>query len=906
MNSRSTPNSVVVRAPHQTGLFYGVQTLLQLLPPEIFSSNVVANVSWEIPCLHIEDKPRFKWRGLMLDVSRHFFNKDEVERLLDEMALHKLNTFHWHLVDDQGWRIEIKKYPKLTEVGAWRANIGFGMEPRASAAYGPDGRYGGFYTQDDIREVVKYAAARHITVVPEIEMPGHSSAALAAYPQFSCTGGPFEPPLIGGVFDGIYCPAKEQTFKFIEDVLSEVFELFPGKYIHIGGDEVPKETWKNSAECQALMKREGLKDEEELQSWFIRRIEKFINAHGRTLIGWSEILQGGLAQNATVMDWIGGGEKAARSGHDAVMTPTSYCYFDHYQSTDQKNEPYAIGGYLPLKKVYSFEPVPKDLAAEFQHHILGPQANLWTEYIPNFRQVEYMMFPRACALAEVGWSPQSARDWSDFQRRLAVQEKRLAELGVNYRRSGGLKAVGVKTVEPPAPYGPVPSARQLAWHEMEFYGFLHFTVNTFTDKEWGYGDESEKVFNPTDFDPDQIARTAAEAGMKGLILTAKHHDGFCLWPSKYTEHSVKNSPWEDGHGDVVKAISQACRRHGLKFGVYLSPWDRNRADYGTPDYITYYRNQLRELLSNYGPIFEVWFDGANGGDGYYGGAREKRTIDRKTYYDWPDTWKIVRELQPKACIFSDAGPDIRWVGNERGVAGETCWETLDKADFAPGDADSKRLNTGDRPGTDWLPAECDVSIRPGWFYHPSENGKVKTPEQLLDLYFKSVGRGASLLLNIPPDRRGQIHETDVKALMGFKRMLDSTFAYDIAREVSKMTASNVRGNDAHFAPQKVLDNRQTTYWTTDDGITNADLVLEFNKPVTVDVVRLREYLPLGQRIEAFALDEWKEGQWSEFASGTSIGNCRLLRTQSTTSNKIRLRIVRASACPDLTEFSVFD
>src|SRR5215831_98768 len=327
-------------------------------------------------------------------------------------------------------------------------------------------------------------------------------------------------------------------------------------------------------------------------------------------------------------------------------------------------------------------------------------------------------------------------------------------------------------VTSPAPYGPTPSARQLRWHELEFYSFVHFTVNTFTDKEWGYGDEDPAIFNPTDFDARQIVRVAKEAGMKGLILTAKHHDGFCLWPSKFTEHSVKNSPWKNGHGDVVKEISEACRRHGLKFGVYLSPWDRNRADYGTPSYITYYRNQIRELLTGYGPIFEIWFDGANGGDGFYGGAKEKRVIDRKTFYHWPETWQLVRGLQPGTCIWSDAGPDARWVGNESGVAGQTCWATLNRADFAPGQADSKRLSSGDRPGTDWVPAECDVSIRPGWFYHSKDDDKVRSPQNLLELYFKSVGRGASLLLNVPPDRRGQIHENDVQALREFRKLLN--------------------------------------------------------------------------------------------------------------------------------------
>jgi hexosaminidase len=438
------PDSVVIRAPTQAGLFYGVQTLFQLLPTEVFSANLVTNADWQIPCVQIEDWPRFKWRGFMLDVSRHFFSKPEVETFLDAMALHKMNVFHWHLTDDQGWRIEIKKYPRLTQVGAWRAGGGFGFNPNTTTAYGTDGRYGGFYTQGDIREVVKYAAARHITIVPEIEMPGHATAALAAYPQFSCTGGPFEPSTTAGIFHGIYDPAKEETFQFLAGVLTEVSQLFPGQYIHIGGDEVPKETWKNSADCQALMKREGLKNEEELQSWFIRRIEKIVNAHGHSMIGWSEILQGGLAKNAAVMDWIGGAKEAAGAGHDVVMTPTAYCYFDFYQSSNHVAEPKAAawGGPLTLNKMYAFDPMPTNVPPDLQSHILGAQGNLWTEQIPNLKHAEYMTFPRACALAEVTWSAKDSRNWDDFMRRLQIHVRRLDELNINYRHAA------VETPEP--------------------------------------------------------------------------------------------------------------------------------------------------------------------------------------------------------------------------------------------------------------------------------------------------------------------------------------------------------------------------------------------------------------------------------------------------------------------------
>jgi alpha-L-fucosidase len=458
-------------------------------------------------------------------------------------------------------------------------------------------------------------------------------------------------------------------------------------------------------------------------------------------------------------------------------------------------------------------------------------------------------------------------------------------------------------VQPPSAFGPVPTSRQLRWHEMEFYGFVHFTVNTFTDKEWGFGDESENVFNPTAFDADQIARTAKQAGMQGLILTAKHHDGFCLWPSRYTKHSVKNSAWKGGKGDVVRELSEACRRQHIRFGVYLSPWDRNNKDYGRPEYITYYRNQLRELLTEYGDIFTVWFDGANGGDGFYGGAHETRKIDASTYYDWEHTRQIVRQLMPMAVMFSDAGPDTRWVGNEAGVAGDPCWATINTAGRFPG-GPSEGLNSGERPGTDWIPAECDVSIRPGWFYHATEDARVKTPSQLLDIYYKSVGRGACLNLNIPPDRRGQIASEDVRSLAEFHKIVEATFARNLATD-AKLTASNVRGNSKQFAPVHLISSHHDKYWATDDAVTTPELVLEFKRPVRFNVVSLREFLPLGQRVDAFSLDRWQDGQWVQFANGTSIGNHRLIRGEVVSSDKIRLRITQAAACPALSEFGLF-
>lgn len=462
---------------------------------------------------------------------------------------------------------------------------------------------------------------------------------------------------------------------------------------------------------------------------------------------------------------------------------------------------------------------------------------------------------------------------------------------------------------PPQPAGVLPSARQLAWHELEYYAFMHFNMNTFTDREWGYGDESPAWFNPTEFDADHTARTLKEVGMKALIITAKHHDGFCLWPSQYTEHSVKNSPWREGKGDMIKELAEACARHGLKFGVYLSPWDRNHKDYGKPEYVTYYRNQLRELLTNYGEIFEVWHDGANGGDGYYGGARESRFIDKKSYYGWPETWALVRELQPNAVIFSDVGPDIRWVGNENGYAGETCWATYSPVgenggEPAPGDTRYREGIEGHRAGKHWLPAECDVSIRPGWFYHPAQDSLVKPATTLFDLYFKSVGRGASLLLNLPPDRRGRIHENDERALRDLRRMLEETFAHNIARD-AEASASHVRGNAARYGAGNVIDEDAASYWTTDDNLTTASLTLEFTTPQTFDCMMLQEQIALGQRVESFVIEVWNGKEWAIVAEGTSIGHKRLLRFPTMTSNKVRVNIAKASACPVISNVGLF-
>ena len=460
-DANNQPTYVLIVARTPAGAFYGVQTLLQLFPPQIFSTNVVSNVTWEIPfAVNIQDHPRFPWRGFMLDCSRHFFSKDEVKRVLDEMALHKLNTFHWHLTDDHGWRIEIKKYPKLTEIGAWRKqslitrpdeeggnsqkdHVHPAWDVAPPTAFGPDGRYGGFYTQDDIREVVAYAAARHITVVPEIEMPGHAIAALAAYPELSCDGSNYSADANAGVNKGVFCIGNDETVKFLENVLLEVFQTFPGKYVHVGGDEVnaavKKSTWGESPACQARMKAENLKTLDELQGWFTGQIEKFVTDHGKTMIGWSEIAEAPLPANAAVMDWQGGALLAATNGHDVVMAPTKFCYLDYYQSQDTSAEPPGIGGFLPLEKVYSFEHIPANLPADSESHILGGQCNLWTEYMPSLSHVEYMVFPRLCALAEVDWSPKAVRHFKNFHQRLQIHDQRFDAIGVNYRHELAIK-----------------------------------------------------------------------------------------------------------------------------------------------------------------------------------------------------------------------------------------------------------------------------------------------------------------------------------------------------------------------------------------------------------------------------------------------------------------------------------
>ncbi|GAK60541.1 beta-hexosaminidase [Candidatus Vecturithrix granuli] len=417
-----TADQILVTARAAAGVFYGCQTLLQLFPADIERQEVVQQANWTIPQLEIEDIPRFSWRGMHLDVCRHFMPTEFVKKYLDLLARYKMNVFHWHLTDDQGWRIEIKGYPELTEIAAWRSKNG--------------ARDGGFYTRADIEEVVAYARERFVTIVPEIEMPGHAVAALAAYPELSCNGGQFEVETLWGIFDDVFCAGNDKTFEFLQDVLAQVIEMFPGQYLHVGGDECPKNRWKACPKCQARIRAEGLKDEEELQSWFIKRIETFLSSRNRRLIGWDEILEGGLPPRALVMSWRGmeGGIEAARLGYEVVMCPQSHCYFDHYQSENYAQEPEAIKAVaVPLEKVYEFEPMPAGLTVEECRRVLGAQGNLWTEYIKTPEHAEYMLLPRLCAIAEVVWSEKRQRDLEHFLTRLNAHYPRFDALKVKYR-----------------------------------------------------------------------------------------------------------------------------------------------------------------------------------------------------------------------------------------------------------------------------------------------------------------------------------------------------------------------------------------------------------------------------------------------------------------------------------------
>jgi len=437
---------------------------------------------------------------------------------------------------------------------------------------------------------------------------------------------------------------------------------------------------------------------------------------------------------------------------------------------------------------------------------------------------------------------------------------------------------------------------------MEYYAFVHLSVNTYTDMAWGNGDEDPRMFNPTDLDCRQWVRICKQAGMKGIILTAKHHSGFCLWPSKYTAYSVKNSPWKNGKGDIVRELADACKEYGLKLGVYLSPWDRNRADYGKPEYIAYFRNQLTELLTNYGEIFEIWFDGANGGSGYYGGANEIRKIDAATYYDWKNTYKLVRSLQPNIVIWNDGGDraDLRWVGTEAGFVGETNWSLLNPT----GEVTEDMLRYGLEDGKAWVPAEVNTSVRPEWFYHRKEDSKVKTLPQLMDIYYNSIGRNATLLLNFPIMPNGLINEKDGKVVLQLAQAIKNAFAVNLTKGAG-VESSNVRGNNQRYGAGNIIDAKKDTYWTTDEVVKEPTITINFGRPVSFNRVLIQEYIPLGQRIQSFTIEALDDGVWKEIEKETTVGYKRILRFPTVTATKLRLRITGSKCSPLISNLEVY-
>ena len=450
----------------------------------------------------------------------------------------------------------------------------------------------------------------------------------------------------------------------------------------------------------------------------------------------------------------------------------------------------------------------------------------------------------------------------------------------------------------PEPIAPLPLPKQVEWQKMETYAFIHYGLNTFNDSEWGYGDADPKIFNPSRMDVEQWVRTFKQAGMKGVIIVAKHHDGFAMWPSPLTDYNITRSSYDgpknkDGKVDVLAELRKACDKYGLKMGIYLSPWDRNHAEYGRQAYVDYYHQQLTQLVTEYGSLFEVWLDGANGGDGYYGGARETRKIDRRNYYDFPKIHFIIEEHQPQAIIFSDGGPGCRWVGNERGEAGIPNWSFLRKRDVYPGYDKSKELGSGHVDGDTWIPAECDVSIRPGWFYHPEEDSKVKTPEQLADLYYKSVGRNATFLLNFPVDREGRVNAIDSANAVRFRQIIDRELKTNLLRKV-KVTASSERGKK--FSAKKLTDGKWDTYWATPDGENTGTVTFTFSKPTKVNRLLLQEYIPLGQRVKSFVAEVFVNGKWQQLDVGEAFGNIgykRILRFPTIATTAIRISFLES-------------
>ena len=775
-------DGVSITGDTHSGTFYGIQTLIQLLPTSPFMSTAGGPAirpagssagpssarGFTIPAVSIEDYPRFAWRGLHLDAGRHFFPVEFVKKYIDYIAMHKMNYFHWHLTEDQGWRIEIKKYPLLTEVGACRSGTIIGHAPGTGDDSIP---YCGYYTQDQIRDVVKYAAARYVTIIPEIELPGHSSAALTAYPWLGCTGGPYHVQHGFGVFKDVFCAGNDSVFHFLEDVMDEVMALFPAKYIHIGGDECPKDSWKACPKCQQRIKDLGLKDEEGLQSYFVQRIEKYINSKGKQIIGWDEILEGGIAPNATIMSWRGekGGIEAAKQHHDVIMTPGDFVYFDHSQT--RNDDSLTIGGYLPLEKVYSYEPVPKELSADESHYVLGAQANLWSEYMSNPRKVEYMLFPRLSALSEVLWSPKAARNWKDFEQRLPEQ----------YRRYALWKANSYQVYIHPA--DTLVQQKLDRWQDSKFGLLMHWgtysqwgVVESWSicpeDEGWtqrrgpyaatytGYVQAYQQLqttFNPTHFDPAKWAAAAKEAGMKYVVFTTKHHDGFCMFDTKQTDYKITSAqcPFSSNpRSNIAKEVFDAFRSDNFMIGAYFSKPDWHSPDYWWPyfppkdrnvnydpakyperwqAFKKYTYNQIEELMTGYGKMDLLWLDG--------GWVRPLSTIDAAV--DWQKSIPYDQDIDMSRIAAMARGHQPGLMIVDRSVAGEYENYTTPEQQVPAHPMDD--------------PWESCITMGNSWSYVPHDHYKSAT--ELIQLLVKIVSRGGNLLLNVGPSPDGDWDDT---------------------------------------------------------------------------------------------------------------------------------------------------
>ncbi len=771
----STPDAITITGYTHSGTFYGIQTLIQLLPLSPFQTtpngpNVRLSAAGKlaIPAVTIHDYPRFAYRGLHLDVGRHFFSVEFVKRYIDFIALHKMNYFHWHLTEDQGWRIEIKKYPLLTQVGSCRSGTIIGHNPGTGNDSTP---HCGYYTQEEIKAVVKYAADRYVTIIPEIELPGHSSAALTAYPWLGCTGGPYHVQQSWGVFKDVYCAGNDSVFHFLEDVLDETMALFPAPYIHIGGDECPKDSWKACPKCQQRMKELGLKNEDELQSWFVQRIEKYVNSKGKRIIGWDEILEGGIAPNATIMSWRGekGGIQAAQQHHNVIMTPGEYCYFDHAQT--HNDDTLTIGGYLPLEKVYSYEPVPAVLTADEAGYILGAQANLWTEYMTNPGKVEYMLFPRLSALSEVLWSPKASRNYMDFQGRLATQYKRYALWKTNHYD------VYFK------PADTLVHARLTQWEDRKFGLLMHW--GTYSQwgivESWSICPEDEgwtqrrgpnsasyydyvhayenlqTTFNPTHFNPEKWAAAAKDAGMKYVVFTTKHHDGFCMFDTKQTDYKITSSktPFSSNpRSNVAKEVFSAFRADDFLIGAYFSkpdwhsenywwpyfpPKDRN-VDYDPAKYPErwkafkdYTYNQIEELMTGYGRMDLLWLDG--------GWVRPLSTVNQAI--DWQQGIHYDQDVNMPGIAAMARNHQPGLIVVDRSVPGEYENYTTPEQQIP------------EHPMDD--PWETCMTMGDSWSYAPHDHYKSTT--MLVQLLVKIVARGGNFLLNVGPSPDGDWDDT---------------------------------------------------------------------------------------------------------------------------------------------------